>query len=207
MKFCLWIVLFLFLLTGTLTQDFDLSDALGDLDKPTPAKPEEQPKPPKQPDGGFGLDLEDAFGPDPTPKPDKPAVKPPKSRGGGGFDLEDAFGPDPTPKPDQPAVKPPSSGGGGGSFDDSDLFDIGGGGEYKPDPGRPGGNPSGGGGDPGYDHNGGADQPQDPDLLWGQILKMLNANMPEELYMWISNSKQTIEQLLQRVLDLLHAMP
>ncbi|KAM8722798.1 CD99 molecule isoform 2-T2 [Acanthopagrus schlegelii] len=208
MKFCLWIVLSLFLLTGTLTQDFDLSDALDDSVPPTPAKPKEQPKPPKQPDGGFGLDLEDAFGPDPTPKPDKPAVKPPKSRGGGdGFDLEDAFGPDPTPKPDQPAVKPPSSGGGGGSFDDSDLFDIGGGGEYKPDPGSPGSNPSGGGGDPGYDPNGGADQPQDPDLLWGQILKMLNANVPEELYMWISNSKQTIELLLERVLDLLHAMP
>uniref|UniRef100_A0A671YEK4 CD99 molecule n=1 Tax=Sparus aurata TaxID=8175 RepID=A0A671YEK4_SPAAU len=172
MKFGLWII-FLILLTGTLTQDFDLSDALGDLDKPTPAKPEEQPKPPKQPDGGFGLDLEDAFGPDPTPKPDKPAVKPPKSRGGGGFDLEDAFGPDPTPKPDQPAVKPPSSGGGGGSFDDSDLFDIGGGGEYKPDPGRPGGNPSGGGGDPGYDHNGGADQPQEAGS--GQIAGIASA--------------------------------
>ncbi|KAM8722799.1 uncharacterized protein AB9X84_005331 [Acanthopagrus schlegelii] len=75
MKFCLWIVLFLFLLTGTLTQDFDLSDALDDvgfdlsdalddLVPPTPAKPKEQPKPPKQPEGGFGLDLEDAFGPE-----------------------------------------------------------------------------------------------------------------------------------------------
>ncbi|KAM8722797.1 CD99 molecule isoform 1-T1 [Acanthopagrus schlegelii] len=174
MKFCLWIVLSLFLLTGTLTQDFDLSDALDDSVPPTPAKPKEQPKPPKQPDGGFGLDLEDAFGPDPTPKPDKPAVKPPKSRGGGdGFDLEDAFGPDPTPKPDQPAVKPPSSGGGGGSFDDSDLFDIGGGGEYKPDPGSPGSNPSGGGGDPGYDPNGGADQPQEAGS--GQIAGIASA--------------------------------
>ncbi|XP_073318556.1 CD99 molecule isoform X2 [Pagrus major] len=211
MKVCLRILLFLFLLTGTLTQDFDLGDALDELVPPTPAKPKDPPKAPEKPktDGGFGLDLGDALGPDPTPKPDKPTVKPPKSRdgGGGGFDLEDAFGPDPaTPKPDKPAVKPPISGG-GGSFDDSDLFDIGGGGEYKPDPGRPGGNPSGGGGDPGYDPNGGADQPQDPDLLWGQILKMLNANMPEEFYMWISDLKQIIAPLLERVLDLLHAMP
>ncbi|XP_073318555.1 CD99 molecule isoform X1 [Pagrus major] len=177
MKVCLRILLFLFLLTGTLTQDFDLGDALDELVPPTPAKPKDPPKAPEKPktDGGFGLDLGDALGPDPTPKPDKPTVKPPKSRdgGGGGFDLEDAFGPDPaTPKPDKPAVKPPISGG-GGSFDDSDLFDIGGGGEYKPDPGRPGGNPSGGGGDPGYDPNGGADQPQEAGS--GQIAGIASA--------------------------------
>lgn len=46
----------------------------------------------------------------------------------------------------------------------------------------------------------------DPDLLWGQILKMLNANMPEEFYMWMSNLKQTIKPLLERVMDLLQAM-
>uniref|UniRef100_A0A3Q1EEC2 CD99 molecule n=1 Tax=Acanthochromis polyacanthus TaxID=80966 RepID=A0A3Q1EEC2_9TELE len=43
----------------------------------------------------------------------------------------------PNPKTDKPAVKPPSGGGGGGSFDDSDLFDIGGG-DYKPDKGQGG---------------------------------------------------------------------
>lgn len=47
----------------------------------------------------------------------------------------------------------------------------------------------------------------DPDLLWGQILKMLNANMPEGLYVWLSNFKKTLEPLLERALDLLHAVP
>uniref|UniRef100_A0A8C2X1Q6 CD99 molecule n=1 Tax=Cyclopterus lumpus TaxID=8103 RepID=A0A8C2X1Q6_CYCLU len=62
---------------------------------------------------------------------------------------------DPNPKPDQPAVKPPSGGGGGGSFGDSDLFDVGGG-DYKPDGGRPHG---GGGVDPGSDpHEAGSGQ-------------------------------------------------
>ncbi|KAM7374989.1 hypothetical protein PAMA_014194 [Pampus argenteus] len=89
MKFCLRIVLLLFLLTGTLTQDFDLSDALDDTD-PTPAKPKEQPKAPEKPktdefDLSFALDDTD-----PTPTPDKPAVKPPVSGGGGGsFDNND----------------------------------------------------------------------------------------------------------------------
>ncbi|XP_070711969.1 CD99 molecule isoform X2 [Pempheris klunzingeri] len=224
--------LLLLLLPGTLADlGFDLSDALDDAE-PTHAKPKEQPEAPDKPktdggldlsdafepdvptekpkkpssgdSGGFGLDLEDAFGPDPTPKPDKPAVNPPKSGGGGfGLDLEDALGPDPNPKPDKPAVNPPKSGGGGGTFTDSDLFDVSGGG-YKPDGGRSGG---GGGVDPGSDPHAGADQPQDPDLLWGQILKMLNANMPEEFYMWMSNLKQTVTPLLERLMDLLQAMP
>lgn len=47
----------------------------------------------------------------------------------------------------------------------------------------------------------------DADLLWGQILKMLNANMPEEFYLWISNLKQTVAPLLERALDLLQAIP
>lgn len=46
----------------------------------------------------------------------------------------------------------------------------------------------------------------DPDLPWGQILKLLNANMPEEFYMWLSNLKQTIEPLLERAMDLLQAL-
>lgn len=47
----------------------------------------------------------------------------------------------------------------------------------------------------------------DPDLLWGQILKMLNSNMPEEFYLWISNLKQTIEPLLERAQELLQTLP
>ncbi|XP_041821999.1 CD99 molecule isoform X4 [Chelmon rostratus] len=171
MKFCLRIVPLLFLVAGTLTQDFDLFDALDDV-APTPAKPKEQPKAPEKPktDGGFGLDLGDALGPDPTPKPDKPAVKPPSSGGGGfGLDLEDALGPDPNPKPDKPAVKPPKGGGGGGSFDDSDLLDVSGG-DYKPEGGRPGGgHPE----DPGYNPQGGADQPQEAGS--GQIAGIVSA--------------------------------
>ncbi|XP_026157473.1 CD99 molecule isoform X3 [Mastacembelus armatus] len=99
MKFCLRIALLVFLVNGTLTQEgFDLSDALEDP-PPTPAKPKDKPKAPEKPktDSDFGLDLEDALGPDPHSKPDKPPVIPPKS------------------------------GGGGGSFGDSDLFDVSGG--------------------------------------------------------------------------------
>uniref|UniRef100_UPI0037E850EF CD99 molecule isoform X2 n=1 Tax=Semicossyphus pulcher TaxID=241346 RepID=UPI0037E850EF len=218
MKSYMRIVLLLCLVSGTLTQDlFDLSDALGDLE-PTPAKPKEQPKVPDKPTND-GFDLFDAFG-GPEPTPPKPKEQPkapekPKDDGGFGLDLEDALGPDPNPKPDKPAVKPPhSGGGGGGSFDDSDLVDIVGGGSkpdgdshggYKPDGGSHGG--GGSAGDSGYDPHGGADQPQDPDLLWGQILKMLNANMPEEFYMWISHLKKTLAPLLERAMEMLQAMP
>ncbi|XP_031708154.1 CD99 molecule isoform X2 [Anarrhichthys ocellatus] len=201
MELCLRIALLLLLVTGTLTEGgFDLSDALDP--EPTLAKPKEQPKAPEKPNSDGGLHLSDAFGPDepPTPKPKKPSSG---DSGGFGLDLEDALGPgneDPYSKPDKPAVKPPSSGG-GGNFDLSDLDDVSGG-DYKPDGGRPGG---GGASDSGYDQ-GGADQPQDPDLLWGQILKMLNANMPEEFYMWMSNLKQMLTPLLERAMDLLQAV-
>lgn len=47
----------------------------------------------------------------------------------------------------------------------------------------------------------------DPELLWGQILKTLNANMPEEFYMWISNLKKSLMPLLERAMDLLQAGP
>lgn len=47
----------------------------------------------------------------------------------------------------------------------------------------------------------------DPDLLWGHVLKMLNANMPEEFYLWLSNLRQTVEPLLERVLGLLQTLP
>nr|XP_020478946.1 CD99 antigen-like isoform X3 [Monopterus albus] len=170
MKFCLRIVFLLFLVTGALTQDaldLDLADALDDKDVP-PTKKTKKPSP-----GDFGLDLEDALGPDPNPKPDKPDVKPPKS------------------------------GGGRGTFGDSDLLDVSGG-DYKPDGGRSGG---GHAVDPGYDSHGGADEPQDPGMPWGQILEMLNANIPEEFYMWISNFKQILIPLLERVMDLLQAVP
>ncbi|XP_034533983.1 CD99 molecule isoform X4 [Notolabrus celidotus] len=202
MKSGLRIALLLCLVSGTLTQDgFDLSDALFD-EEPTPPKPKDTPKVPDVPGKpkDDGLDLLDAFDFGPTPAKPKPPKTPekPKDDGGFGLDLEDALGPDPNPKPDKPAVKP-QPGGGGGSFDDSDLFDVNGGGGYKPD-----GGPAY---DPGYDPNGGADQTQDPSLLWGQILKMLNANMPEEFYMWISNLKRTVAPLLERAMEMLQAMP
>ncbi|XP_019723665.1 CD99 molecule isoform X5 [Hippocampus comes] len=186
MKFCLLPALLL-LATGALTQDgFDLFDALDDVE-PTPPKPKEQPKPPANPDDG-GLDLLDAFGPDePEEKPKKPQPNPGNSDGFG-FDLEDALNPDPNAKPDRPAVNPHKPSGGGGSFDDNDLFDVGDSGNYKPD-------------------GGGADQPQDPDLLWRQILKMLNCNMPEEIIMWMSNLKKILVPLLERLLELVRVMP
>ncbi|XP_044200820.1 CD99 molecule isoform X3 [Thunnus albacares] len=161
MESCLRIVLLLFLVSGTLTQEgFDLADALGGPD-PTnapkaPEKPKiEEPVKPKKPSGDdFGLDLEDALKPD-KPEPEKP--KKPTSGGGGGdfgLDLEDALKPDPktTRAPGKP-VKP-NAGGGGGSFDDSDLFDVSGG-DYKPDGGRH--KPDGGSG---HDSQSDADQPQ-----------------------------------------------
>ncbi|XP_040031237.2 CD99 molecule isoform X2 [Gasterosteus aculeatus] len=191
---CLRVAVLLLLVTGTLTDDgFNLFDALDDPVS-TP-KPKEQPKAPEKPKSDGGLDLLDAFGPDPTVKPKKPSSR---DSGGAGLDLEDALGPDPQPKPDKPAVKPPSSGG-GGTFGDSDLLDVSGG-DYKPEGG------GGGAGDSGY-NQGGADEPKDPELLWGQILKTLNANMPEEFYMWISNLKKSLMPLLERAMDLLQAGP
>ncbi|XP_028995348.1 CD99 molecule isoform X4 [Betta splendens] len=198
MKFGVRIILLVVLVTGTLTQEgFDLSDALGDAD-PTPAKPAkpQEPKSPEKPKGGGELDLLDAFGPAaPTLKPKKPS-----SGDSGGFNLNDALGPDTNPKPDKPVINPPKSGEGGGNFGDSDLDDVTGG-DYKPD--RTGGRAV----DPGYDPQGGADHPQDAGLPWDQFLKMLNANMPEEFYMWISNLKQILTPLVDRVRDLLQAMP
>ncbi|XP_053707394.1 CD99 molecule isoform X2 [Synchiropus splendidus] len=212
MKFVLRIILLAFLLTGTFSQDgFDLGDALDESPKDTqptqkPKAPEPKnddtldlldafgpdpaPKKPKEPKSGDGLDLLDAFGPD-EPVPEKP--KKPKSGGNAGFDLEDALGPD---DPKKPAVNP--GGGGGGAFSDSDLMDIGG---YKPDGGQSSG------GNSGYDSNGGAEQPKDPDLPWDQILKLINANMPEEFFLWLANVKQTLFPLLERAMDLLQAVP
>ncbi|XP_026217606.1 CD99 molecule isoform X4 [Anabas testudineus] len=185
MKLCLWVVSLLLLVSGTLSQDgfnlfdalddqeptpakpkdqpkatekpkaggFDLSDVFDDLE-PTPAKPKDQPKAPEKPKAGGELDLLDAFGPDltPTQKPKKPSSGD-SGAGGTGFDLNDALGPDTNPKPDKP-VNPPKSGGGGGTFGDSDLSDVSGG-DYKPD--DTGGRRTV---DPGYDPQGGADQPQ-----------------------------------------------
>ncbi|XP_067116348.1 CD99 molecule isoform X4 [Osmerus mordax] len=214
MTFCLRIALLVSLIIGTHTEDFNLLDALGDPDPaPTPAKPKDTD----------GFDLLDAFGPDtvtkkpvaPPPKdggaggddfnildafdnePKKPDPKKPSGGGIDGFDLEDALGPD--PKPDKPAVVPPKNGGtGGGSFDDGDLFDIGNDNEYKPDGGKPGGRAS----DPGSNQGGGADQPQDLDHLWGQFLKLLDANMPAEVQVWINNLKRVVKPLLERANEL-----
>ncbi|XP_061834218.1 CD99 molecule isoform X5 [Nerophis lumbriciformis] len=171
MKFVLSACLLFLLAKGTFTQEgFDLSDALDDVE-PTPPKAE-APANPKDDDG---FDLFDALGPDEPKKPNKPKPNP--------------GGSDPNEKPDKPAIKPPKPGGGGGSsFDDKDLYDLGGG-EYKPEGG-------GGRADQPYDTG---DQPQDPDLPWRQILKMLISNMPEEFFMWLSNTKQILERILELV--------
>lgn len=47
----------------------------------------------------------------------------------------------------------------------------------------------------------------DAEFDWGRILKMLNANMPEDFFMWMSNVKQMMAPLLERVLDLLNSLP
>ncbi|XP_073698349.1 CD99 molecule isoform X1 [Garra rufa] len=163
-----WILLLLASIVATRAQDFDLADAFDDDDVKPPAKPTVKPAPPKNPDSGF--DLSDAFDLDPKkpvvvpPKkeedPNKPVVVPPKKDDkkptGDEFDLSDAFGPDTEPK--KPVVPPKERGTGGGSFDDSDLFGVNEGGEYKPDGGRGGAQ---GGGDF-HDHDqsgGGTEQP------------------------------------------------
>ncbi|XP_031601840.1 CD99 molecule isoform X2 [Oreochromis aureus] len=195
MKLCLRIVVLLFLVTGTLTQDFNLGDALDDK-TPTSQKPKEKPKATEQPKKDGELDLLDAFGPD-EPQPEKPKKPSSGDSDLNGFNLGDALNPGPTTKPDKPAVNPPKGGGGGGNFDDSDLDDVSGG-DYKPDGGRSGGRA--------MDPQGGAEQPQDPDFLWGHILKMLNANIPEEFNVWMSNLKQILTPLLERAMDLLQAV-
>lgn len=43
----------------------------------------------------------------------------------------------------------------------------------------------------------------DLDLLWGQFLKMLDANMPEGVHVWISNIKQAVLPLLEKAMELL----
>lgn len=165
MKLCLRIAVLLFLVTGTLTEGFDLEDALDGI-KPTPQKPKEKPKAPEQPKKDDELDLLDAFGPD-EPQPEKPKKPSPGDSDSNGFDLGDAVHPGPTTKPDKPAVNPPKGGGGGGNFADSDLFHVSDG-DYKPDGGRSGGramDPQGGAEQP----QGGAGQPQGSGPIAGII--------------------------------------
>ncbi|XP_037552774.1 CD99 molecule, partial [Nematolebias whitei] len=120
-----------------------------------------------------GFDLADALDDVATTPPKLKPKTTEKPKSDGGLDLADALKPGPTPKMDNPPKVPPKSGGGGGSFDDSDLFDVGAG-DYKPDGGRSGGRAV----DPGNDPQGGPDQPQDPDNMWDQVLKMFCSNMP-----------------------------
>ncbi|XP_049425913.1 CD99 molecule isoform X2 [Epinephelus fuscoguttatus] len=171
------IILLLCLVTGALTQD--LFDLSDALDDVKPATPKpEQPKAPEKPKDDGGFGFNLDDALGPdTPKPAKPTVKPPKSGGGGGFEFNLDDALGPDANPPKPTVKPPNRGGGGEA-------------------------------NPGYNsHGGAADEPQDPDLLWGQILKMLNANMPEEFFMWMSNLKQILAPLLERAMDLLQAIP
>ncbi|XP_011492774.1 CD99 antigen isoform X3 [Oryzias latipes] len=177
----------LLLISGTRTQGgFDLSDALDDhpTDAPKPKEPTKSPEKPK---------------PDSPKTTKKPSI--PSGGGGGGgdgFDLGDALLPDPktTKKPSVPSGG--GGGGGGGSFSDDDLLntlDDG----YKPDKTGSRGRAA----DSNYDAAGGADQPQDPDLLLAQLLKTLSALLPQELLEWVSNVKRALGPLVERGLDLL----
>lgn len=47
----------------------------------------------------------------------------------------------------------------------------------------------------------------DPDNKWDQVLKLLYDNVPEEFYVWMSNMKQVLQPLVDRVQDLLQALP
>ncbi|XP_065110955.2 CD99 molecule isoform X4 [Paramisgurnus dabryanus] len=186
----LWIVL-LASLVATKAQDLDLFDALDD-EKP-PTKPPLKPVPPKN-TNTEGFDLLDAFDNDPkNPSGD------PKKTSGDGFDLSDALGPgkNRNTEPKKPVVKPPQdSGTGGRDLDDKDLFDLNNG-DYKPDGGQSGGRGSG----PGYE-GGASDQPQDLNLNWIHLIKILADKMPEGLSVWISNLKEILVPLLERVMEL-----
>jgi len=208
MASCLRIaLLFVLLVSGTTAQDIglDLSDALGGDDDPTP--PPVKPKDTGS-DNLPDLDILDVLDFGDPKKPVDGGAEPKKpAAGGDGLDLGDALGPD-LPEPEKPAVVPPKDGGtGGGSFGDGDLLDVAGGaggaggGDYKPDGGSSGGRAM----DPANDPNGGgaADQPQDLDHLWYQFLKVLDANMPEEVHIWIANLKSVVQPLLQRALELM----
>ncbi|XP_049325587.1 CD99 molecule isoform X2 [Astyanax mexicanus] len=139
----LWILVLAALSVSRAQDDLSLFDALDD-DEPTPPPV----KPPKAGgDGNIELDLSDALGPDIPEKPKKPAGDPSKTGDSSNFDITDAFDNDPK--------KP--SGGGGGGFDDSDLGDVAGNGDYKPDPGQ-GGRGGARAGDSNYDNSGGGEQ-------------------------------------------------
>ncbi|XP_055061226.1 CD99 molecule isoform X7 [Misgurnus anguillicaudatus] len=170
----LWIVL-LASLVATKAQDLDLFDALDD-DKPS-TKPPVKPVPPKNS----------------NTDPKNPSGDP-KKTSEDGFDLSDALGPDTEPK--KPVVKPPQdSGTGGKNLDDKDLFDVNNG-DYKPDGGRSGGR----GSDPGYE-GGASDQPQDLNPNWLHLIKILADKMPQGLSVWISNLKEILVPLLERVME------
>ncbi|CAL8282781.1 unnamed protein product [Boreogadus saida] len=212
MKFRLWIAALLLVVVGTNADgDLDLMDALGQDPEPVT----EEPKKPIS-GGGGGFDLMDAFDPDPTnppkvpekakpksndPEPDTEKPKKPISGGGidityfrrGTVDLILAMLSAQIQSPKKPK-KPTSGGGGGGGggrgFDDSDLWDDSKG-ELKPEGGAGGQDPSNGGG---------ADQPQDP---WVQALRVLEANMPEGVHIWLANIKHSLVPFLERALQLL----
>ncbi|XP_015448185.2 CD99 antigen [Pteropus alecto] len=123
--------------------DFDLSDALGDIDK-KPTVP-----PPKRPNADDDFDLQDALG-------------------GGGHHVPQTPRPQPNPKPNpkpnpQPQPKPEQPGSAGG-FSDSDLLDGTSGGA-----GGGGGGGGGGGDGDGDQRRDGKDQDDAPGVVPGII--------------------------------------
>ncbi|XP_059210572.1 CD99 antigen-like protein 2 isoform X1 [Centropristis striata] len=139
----LCLLLALLLPLQVLSQDFDLSDALGDDSKPsaTPSpKPPQPPKPAAPAAPGGDLNLEDGFdGPTTTttkappkvvpkaPAATKAPAKPKHKPAADDFDLADALEPN-----NDIGVKDKNKGQGGG-FSDSDLADVGKDDTYKPD--------------------------------------------------------------------------
>ncbi|XP_039599497.1 CD99 molecule isoform X3 [Polypterus senegalus] len=152
---------------------------------------------------GQGFDLSDAFDEPPktTPKPPVKIPDAPPKNPSSDFDLEDAFGGGIDPKP---TVKPPvkNPGSSGGNFGDSDLNDVVGEDGYQPDKGK--GGPRVG---PAQDDEQQYEEGGAQDLEhWRGILKLLIANMPENLLIWIQNLQQVAEPLIERLLEMLNVV-
>ncbi|XP_065110966.2 CD99 molecule isoform X14 [Paramisgurnus dabryanus] len=140
------------------------------------------------------LDLFDAL--DDEKPPTKPPLKPvpPKNTNTEGFDLLDAFDNDPK----NPSGDPKKTSGDG--FDLSDALGP------DTEPKKPVVKPpqdsgTGRGSGPGYE-GGASDQPQDLNLNWIHLIKILADKMPEGLSVWISNLKEILVPLLERVMEL-----
>ncbi|XP_037614273.1 CD99 antigen-like protein 2 isoform X2 [Sebastes umbrosus] len=147
----LCLLLALLLPLQVLSQDFDLSDALGD-DESKPTTPAPKPPKPAAPGGGTGgdLSLDDFFDVGTTttttkappkvvpkaPAATKAPLKPKPKPAADDFDLSDALDPN-----NDIGGKDKNKGQGGAGLSDDDLRDVGKDDTYKPDKGK-GGRPT-----------------------------------------------------------------